>query len=401
MPALTGMRVLDATQYEAGPSATQALAWLGADVVKIERPGTGDPGRGGGLGTNSAYFVNWNSNKRSVTLALETPDGRDLLLRLAPHYDVFIENYAPGVAEKLGIGYDALKAASPSIIYAQVKGFGLDGPYSGYKCYDMVALASAGAFSITGYPDGTPTRPGPTLADSGTGMQLALAITAAYVQKLRTGEGQRIEISMQEAVTYYMRTMIANGSDWGRKAVPRTGNGLGAMMNLYACKPFGPNDYVYLMLVTRPMWQTMCKAIGRADLIEDARFKTGEDRRANGEALIEEISRWTRERTKYEAMRELGEAGLPCSAVLDTRDLFEDPHLRERGFIHEIDHPDLGRVPLLGWAARLSKSQVPITPSPQLGAHTEAVLGADLGLDEAELQKLRERGAFGREETHG
>jgi len=250
-------------------------------------------------------------------------------------------------------GYDALKAANPSIIYAQVKGFGLDGPYSAYKCYDMVALASAGAFSITGYPDGTPTRPGPTLADSGTGVQLALAITAAYVQKLRTGEGQSIEISMQEAVTYYMRTMIANGSDWGRKAVPRTGNGLGAMMNLYACKPFGPNDYVYLMLVTRPMWQTMCKAIGRADLIEDARFKTGEDRRANGEALIEEISRWTRERTKYEAMRELGEAGLPCSAVLDTRDLFEDPHLRERGFIHEIDHPDLGRVPLLGWARRL------------------------------------------------
>ena len=167
------------------------------------------------------------------------------------------------------------------------------------------------------------------------------------------------------------------------------------MMNLYACKPFGPNDYIYLMLVTRPMWQTMCKSIGRAELIEDSRFKTGKDRRANGEALIEEISRWTRERTKYEAMRELAEAGVPCSAVLDTRDLFEDPHLRERGFIHEIDHPELGRVPLLGWPARLSKSQVPITPSPELGAHTEAVLGADLGLDEDELRKLRERGAFG------
>lgn len=397
MPALTGMRVLDATQYEAGPSATQALAWLGADVVKIERPGTGDPGRGGGLGTNSAYFVNWNSNKRSITLALETPQGRDLLLRLAPHYDVFIENYAPGVAEKLDIGYDALRAAHPSIIYAQVKGFGLDGPYSGYKCYDMVALASAGAFSVTGFPDGPPTRPGPTLADSGTGVQLALAVTAAYVQKLRTGEGQHIELSMQEAVTYYMRTMIANGSDWGRRAVPRTGNGLGAMMNLYPCKPFGPNDYVYLMLVTRPMWATLCKAIGRPELTEDPRFASGKDRRANGDALIEEISRWTRERTKYEAMRELGEAGVPCSAVLDTHDLFEDPHLRERGFIHEIDHPEAGRVPLLGFAPRLSKSDVPITPSPGLGAHTDEVLAADLDLTPDELGALRASGALGQE----
>ena len=395
MPALSGMRVLDATQYEAGPSATQALAWLGADVVKLERPETGDPGRGGGLGTNSAYFVNWNSNKRSITIALETPEGRDLLLRLAPHYDVFIENYAPGVAEKLGIGYDAFKKAHPAIIYAQVKGFGLDGPYSSYKCYDMVALAAAGAFSITGYPDGPPTRPGPTLADSGTGVQLALAVTAAYVQKLRTGEGQHIELSMQEAVTYYMRTMVANGSDWGRKATPRTGNGLGAMMNLYPCKPFGANDYVYMMLVTRPMWQTLCKAIGRADLIEDPRFKTGKDRRANGEQLIEEISRWTRERTKYEAMGELGGAGVPCSAVLDTRDLFNDPHLLERGFVHEIDHPDLGRVPLLGWPARLSKSRVEIEPSPRLGEHTEAVLAEDLDLDEREIAGLRERGALG------
>ncbi|MBW2280075.1 MAG: CoA transferase [Deltaproteobacteria bacterium] len=395
MPALTGMRVLDATQYEAGPSATQALAWLGADVVKVERPGTGDPGRGGGLGTNTAYFLNWNSNKRSVTLALETPEGRDLLLRMAPHYDVFVENYAPGVVEKLDIGYDVFQRANPGIIYAQVKGFGLDGPYSKYKCYDMVAQAAAGAFSITGYGDGPPTRPGPTLADSGTGVQLALAITAAYIQKLRTGEGQHIELSMQEAVTYYMRTMVANGSDWGRQATPRTGNGLGAMMNLYPCKPFGANDYVYLMLVTRPMWQTLCKAIGRADLIEDPRYASGKARRENGDALYEEIARWTRDRTKHEAMRELGEAGVPCSAVLDTRDLFDDPHLSERGFVHHVDHADQGTVPLLGFAPRLSKSDVPIQPSPLLGEHTEAVLADDLGLSEEELAALRERGALG------
>ena len=395
MSALTGMRVLDTTQYEAGPSATQALAWLGADVVKVERPGTGDPGRGGGLGTNTAYFLNWNSNKRSVTLALETPEGRDVLLRMAPHYDVFVENYAPGVVEKLGIGYDELRNANPGIIYARVKGFGLSGPYAQYKCYDMVAQAAAGTFSITGYGDGPPTRPGPTLADSGTGVQLALAITAAYVQKLRTGEGQHIELSMQEATTYYMRTMVANGSDWGRRATPRTGNGLGAMMNLYPCKPFGANDYVYLMLVTRPMWQTLCKAIGRADLIDDPRFARGKDRRENGDALYEEIARWTRDRTKYDAMRELGEAGVPCSAVLDTQDLFNDPHLAERGFVHQVEHPDLGSVPLLGFAARLSKSEVPIQASPLLGEHTESVLAEDLELSEEELTELRERGALG------
>ena len=389
MSALSGMRILDLTQYEAGPSATQALAWLGADVVKVERPGVGEPGRGGGIGTNSAYFVNWNANKRSVAIDLEQPEGRDILLRMLPGFDVFAENYGPGVAERLGLDYDAVRTVHPAVIYASVKGFGGSGPYSGYKSMDMVAQAAGGAFSITGTRDGPPMRPGPTLADSGTGVQLALAITAAYVQKLQTGVGQHIELSMQEAVTYYMRTMIANGSNWGEQATPRFGNGVGAVMNLYACKPFGPNDYIYIMLVNKRMWETMCKGIGRPELISDPRFATGAARRENAAVLRDEIAAWAAERTKAEAMRELGEAGAPCSAVLDTRDLFHDPHLLERGFVKTVEHKSLGRVPVLGWPARLSESEVEIVASPLLGEHTDEVLAAELGLDEAELAKLR------------
>ena len=170
MPALDGMRILDMTQYEAGTSCTQALAWMGADVVKVEPPGGGDPGRGELRGLrNSPYFLNWNSNKRSIVLDLRQPSGRQLLLDMAPHYDVFVENYGPGVVEKLDIGYDVMKAVHPGIIYARVKGFGVSGPYASYKCYDMVAQAAAGAFSVTGEPEGPPTMPGPTIGDSGTG----------------------------------------------------------------------------------------------------------------------------------------------------------------------------------------------------------------------------------------
>src|SRR5882672_3266186 len=212
-PALDGLRVLDLSQYEAGPSCTQLLAWLGADVVKVEKPGLGDPGRNllGATGT-AAYFLYWNANKRSVALDLEKPAGRELLLRMLPRYDVFVENFGPGVIEKLGLDYESLRARHPGLIYARIKGFGGFGPHASYKSFDMVAQATSGAFSVTGAKDGPPMCPGPTMGDSGTGAQAALAITAAYVQRLRTGVGQLVELSMQEAMTYYMRTRLANGS---------------------------------------------------------------------------------------------------------------------------------------------------------------------------------------------
>ena len=391
MTALQQMRILDMTQYEAGTSCTQALAWLGADVVKVEPPGRGDPGRRVQTGEgNSPYFINWNSNKRSIVLDLNQARGRELLLEMAPHYDVFVENYGPGVVEKLDIGYEVMKSVNPGIIYARLKGFGTSGPYASYKCFDMVAQAAAGAFSVTGEPDGPPMLPGPTTGDAGTGVQLALAITAAYVQKQQTGEGQLIEISMQEAMTYFMRTRIANGADWGRTAAPRLGNGPTAPVNLYPCTPFGPNDYAYIMVVTTRMWDALCIAIERPELAVDPRFESGALRRDNSETLFEEIARWTRQHTKYEVMRILGEAGVPCSANIDTHDLFEDEHLNERGFIHTLDHPEHGEIRLLGWAPRLSKSQVPLRRAPLMGEHSDEVLRADLGLSDDELAELRE-----------
>lgn len=395
MPALEGMRILDLTQYEAGTSCTQALAWLGAEVVKIERPETGDPGRSIWSGfEDSEYFVTWNSNKRSVTLALDHPEGRELLLRMVPRYDVFIENFGPGVIEKLDLGYERLRQIHPTLIYARIKGFGSSGPYSHYKCFDMIAQAAAGAFSVTGLPDGPPMRPGPTTGDAGTGVQMALAITAAYVQRLRTGRGQLIELSMQEAMTYYMRTMIARGSNWGTQAAPRNGNGIVPTVNLYPCKPFGHNDYVFLMAPTPKMWQTLCHTIGRPELITDERFDRARRRRDNATALSRVIAEWMGRHTKHEAMAILGDAGVPCSAVFDSMDLFADPHLRERGFIHQLEHPVLGPIRVLGWPARLSESQVGIEPAPLLGQHTVEVLGQDLGLDEETIEGLASRGAL-------
>ena len=392
MAALDGLRILDMTQYEAGTSCTQCLAWLGADVVKVEAPGTGDPGRNL-LDGGDEYFYVWNSNKRSIALDLRKPRGRDLLLELVAGYDVFVENYGPGVIEKLDIGYDAIRAARPDIIYARIKGFGLDGPWADYKSYDMVAQAAAGAFSITGNADGPPMRPGPTMGDAGTGVQMALAISAAYVQKLKTGKGQFIELSMQEAMTYYLRT-AASRTRYGQRPTRRTGAEELSTMSLYPCKGGGPNDYVYLMAVTPRMWRDLCAVLGRPELENDPRFTAPRERAKHDRQLRDEITAWTMARNKFEAMRELAEGGVPASAVLDTRDLYENGHLIERGFIQEIEHPRHGRVRVLGWPARMSESSVPIQAAPLLGQHSTEVLAADLELDRDELEALLRDGVI-------
>ncbi len=392
MAALDGLRILDMTQYEAGPSCTQALAWLGADVVKIERPGTGDPGRGVG-GGDSEYFLMWNSNKKSVTLALETEAGRDVLMKMLPHYDVFVENYGPGVVEKLGLDYEEMKKVHPSVIYARVKGFGSYGPYSDYKCFDMVAQAAAGAFSITGEADGPPMRPGTTVGDTGTGMQLGIAILAAYVHRLKTGEGQLVELSMQEAMTYYLRTAVAE-SRGGNRVTPRTGNGANPLMTLYPCKPGGPNDHIFVMAVTPRMWHNLRDTIDPA-LKDDERFQDAGTAIANADALREIITGWTMQYDKHEAMERLAAADVPASAVMDTVDIFHDKHLVERGFIKEVEHDERGPIRLLGQPIRLSESQVEIEAAAPLGKHTGDVVAADLGLSDEELQALRESGAFG------
>ena len=396
MAALDGMRILDMTQYEAGTCCTQSLALLGADVEKVEQPGLGDPARGRwrGLEQDTEYFINWNSNKRSITLDLNHGEGRQLLLDMVPHYDVFIENYGPGVIEKLDIGYEVMAELNPGLIYVRIKGFGTSGPYAHYKCMDMVAQAAAGAFSITGEPDGPPTRPGPTMGDAGTGMQAALAVTAAYVQRQRTGEGQLIELSMQEAMTYYSRTAVSR-TEYGRIPTPRTGNGDNPFISLYPTAPGGPNDYVFIMAVNPRMWGKVLTVIDRPDLIDDPRFKTRELQQENFDALFSVISQWTKARSKGEAMSAFAEAGVCASQVYETHDLFNDAHLQARGFIQQIEHPEHGPIRLLGWPARMSASSVPMTAAPLLGEHTEEVLGNDLGLSEEALEQLRALGAIG------
>ncbi len=394
MPALDGMRVLDMTQYEAGTSCTQYLGWLGADVVKIEAP-TGDPGRytGRGMGQlpgDPQYFLNYNANKRSVVLDLKTERGRELLFDLAEHSDAFVENYGPGVVEKLDIGYERMRERNPKLVYARLKGFGLSGPYKDFKSFDWVAQASAGTFSTTGEPGGPPMHPGPTFADSGTGIQLALAILAAYIEAQRTGQGQLVEISMQEAVTMFMRTLgLAN---WGVEAAPRTGirHGGGATAT-YPCRGDGPDDWVFIMPVTTFMWDALCTATGSDELLLDERFATWEARVAHHEELYEAISKWTRQHTKREVMDILASAGVPCSYVFDTMDLFNDPHLVERGLVQEIEHPENGTTRLMRMPV-LMDGAAAIQAPPLLGEHTDEVLGGLLDLDASALAQLRDEG---------
>ncbi len=221
-------------------------------------------------------------------------------------------------------------------------------------------------------------------------MQLGMAILAAYIQKLRTGEGQRIEISMHEAITYYMRTHLANGADWGRRVAPRFGSQTGAAPSgLYACKPFGSNDYAFVLAVTATHIDKLFMAIDRPDLISDERFDTNEKRLARTPELHDEVEQWTGARTKQEVMRELGEAGVPCAATMNTVELYDDPHLNARGFVQTVEHPELGPVRMLGFPTRMSANSVERVRPPTLGEHTDSVLTAELGFDRDRLHALR------------
>ncbi|MEO5899598.1 MAG: CoA transferase [Ilumatobacteraceae bacterium] len=395
MAALDGMRVLDFTQYEAGPSCCQYLAWLGADVVKVEPP-HGEPGRRTGApGGKAQYFENYNANKRSVAVDVATAAGRGLVRRLVVGFDVFVENQGPHVMEKLGLDPLSLQAVHPSLIYARIKGYGLSGPYAEYRSFDMLAQAAGGLFSLTGTADGPPVRPGGTFGDTATGAHTAMAILAAYVQQQRTGEGQVIEMSMHEVMTMFIRTTGVSGWDLDAPAAERIGNRLGgAPTDMYPCAPFGPNDYVYVMIGTARMWDALCKVLERTDLLHDPRFANAGGRAEHEPELNAIVAAWCAMRSKHEAMMLLADAGIAASAVMDTRDVFHDPHLVARGFVQEVPHPTHGSVLLLDKPFRLEKSNVPLRAAPVLGADTDTVLAAELGLVADELDALRAEGVI-------
>src|SRR5689334_15504214 len=280
---LAGLKILDLTQFEAGPSCTEALAWLGADVVKIENPGSGDPGRSLGRTSPAAdalYFLQYNSNKRSAAINLKDPRGLELVKRLVKCADVMIENFAPGAIERLGLSYEAIKALNPAIIYCQIKGFGTGSPFEKNLAFDMIAQASGGLMSITGEENGKPCKAGATVGDTGTGMVMAISILAAYVRRLRTGQGEHLVVGMQDSVMHYIRNAFAYMDRSDGKAAPRIGSrtvgGGQPPIGVYPCKGGGPNDYVYIYAgaASPEHWNRLLKAMGREDLVGDPRYST-------------------------------------------------------------------------------------------------------------------------------
>ena len=395
--ALEGIRVIDFTHDQAGPSCTQMLAWLGADVIKIERPPYGDRARrlwnSDNPSLDSFFFLLLNSNKRSTVINLKTEEGKEIARRLIRNADIVAENLGPGVMERLDLGYEAVKALNPRAIYASVKGFGSYGPYSGFKCFEPVAQATSGAMSVTGEAGGPPMVNGANIGDSGTGMHLTIAILAALVQRERTGHGQLVEVAMQEAVLNLTRVKYTQTLATG-KPLERTGNrsATGGWSDLLRCSGSGSNDYVYMIIPpdNPEMFEAMTDVIGRPDLRTDDRFATPPARARNGAALTAEIERWTAQREKREVMKAFAGRGIVCGAVLDTAEVLADPHLRERETIFDLEHPTRGRFSVIGCPVRLSDSPVAARRAPLMGEHTEDVLQTFAGYTPEEIRRLRE-----------
>ena len=393
---LAGVRVLDLTQFEAGPSCTEALAWLGAEVVKVENPKGGDPGRqsiAGPEGTDSPYFLLFNANKKSLTVNLKSPRGLALVKDMAAKADVFVENFAPGAIERLGLGYEVLRALNPAIIYAQVKGFGEGSPYEQNLSFDMIAQAAGGVMSITGAPDGPPVKPGATLGDTGTGMVLAVSILGALYRRAATGRGARLDVAMQDAMLHYIRVAFSVTARTGL-AAPRVGANVISAHNapggIFPCAPGGANDYVYVYTsrANPAHWHRVLQVIGRPELIDDPRYETVAARMERADEVNAMIADWTRQRDKYEAMRVLGAAGIPAGAVLDTAELHEQTDFERRGVMQVIQHPTAGAFKMPAWPVRLDGAALPVSPSPLLGQHTDQVLGEWLGLNDAAVADL-------------
>ena len=393
--ALSDIRVIDLTQFEAGTSCTEALAWMGADVIKVEQPGRGDPGRQSRADQpdiDSYYFIILNANKRSVTLDLKKERGKELFLDLVRNGDVVAENMGPGTLERLGLGYDVLSAVNPRIVLARVKGFGTYGPYSDYKSFDFIASATGGALAFTGEPDGPPIRPGANVGDTGAGIHAAFGVMSALWQREKTGKGQVMEVSMQDAVINFtrveMRDYYINGENPGRTGNAVRGTAPG---DIFRCKPGGSDDYVFIYCqpVRGHMWDALLIIMGREDLMEDPDWSNPVWRGQNKAEVDKLVKDWTMQRSKHEVMRILGEGGVPCGAVLNAEDIHKDSHLLERGMIKTMHHPDRGSFDMPGFPIQLENSPVEMQAAPLLGQHTAEVFSQVLGLTEDDISELK------------
>jgi formyl-CoA transferase len=414
MEALKGVRILDMTHVQAGPTCSQLLAWLGADVIKFESP-AGDATRGqlrDVPNADSLYFTMLNCNKRSITVNMKSPEGKAVFVELLKKSDIIMENFGPGVLDRLGFPWEKIHEINPRVVMGSIKGFGSSGPYADFKAYENVAQAMGGAMSTTGIPEGPPYVTGAQIGDTGTGLHLAIGLLAALHQRDRTGEGQYVEVAMMDGVMNLCRVKwrdhqrLSHGplSEYsvpteGLTTTPRAGNdsGGGQLGNAIKCKPGGPNDYIYVV-VQEAVWDGLAKRIGpdvgQPDLATDARFLKIGDRRKNQNEVWRLLEQFASKYTKQEFMVILNDLDVPCGPIMSTEDLANDVHVKGRDMYVELDHPQRGKWHNVGMPIKLSASPAKIKRSPTLGEHTDEILKEVLGLSEADIAAKKAAGAF-------
>jgi formyl-CoA transferase len=408
--ALEGIRILDFTHVQSGPTCTQLLAWFGADVIKVERAGEGDATRAQLRdipGVDSLYFTMLNHNKRSITLDAKRPAGKEVLETLIRDCDVLVENFAPGALDRMGFSWERIQQLNPRMIVASVKGFG-PGPYEHCKVYENVAQCTGGSASTTGFADGPPVVTGAQIGDSGSGLHLALGIVTALFQRTATGRGQRVQIAMQDAVLNLCRVKLRDqqrlertgvmeeypqfgqGDTFGA-AVPRAGNASGGGQPGWILKCQGweedPNAYIYF-IAQAAVWPAICAVIGREDWITDPDFATPRARLPHLMEVFATIEEWTKQHTKFAVMDILNQYDIPCGPILSMKEIAEDASLRASGTVVEVDHPERGTYLTVGNPIKLSDSPTDVRRSPLLGEHTEEVLG-QLGYSAGQIAALR------------
>jgi formyl-CoA transferase len=412
--ALEGVRILDMSHVQAGPTCTQLLAWFGADVIKVERPGAGDITRGQLQdipNVDSLYFTMLNHNKRSITLDTKNPRGKEVLERLIKVCDVLVENFGPGVLDRMGYTWERIQQLNPRMIYASIKGFG-PGPYEDCKVYENVAQCTGGAASTTGFRDGPPLVTGAQIGDSGTGLHLGLGIVTALYQRTRTGKGQRVTVAMQDGVLNLCRVKLrdqqrlAHGplteySQYGEgiafgDAVPRAGNDSGGGQPGWILKCKGwetdPNAYIYF-ITQAPVWEAICDVIGEPGWKTHPDYAKPAARLPRLRQIFARIEQWTMTKTKFEAMAILNEYAIPCGPILSMKELAEDRSLRATGTVVEVDHPTRGKYLSVGNPIKLSDSQSEVKRSPLLGEHTDEILREVLGYSADEVAVIKAAGA--------
>ena len=391
---LEGIRIVDLTQVQAGPSCTQLFAFLGADVIKVEEPGVGDRTRREMSirdDVDSFYFIVFNANKRGITLNLKSEAGRDILLKLVEKADIVVENYGPGQMERFDLGYDVLKSANPRIVYCTIKGFGSYGPNAHVKSFEHIAQAMGGAISAQGEPGRQPTFVGAGVGDSGTGLHAGIGMLAALRARDATGQPQRVEVSMQDGVVNLMRARMIDTFNTGLPAERKGNAPWGGPPLIYPCKPGGTDDYIAIVLAG-DSWDTILALADRADLIGDPRYATPEARAERPDEVEEIISAWTRTITKQEAMRTMTELGIAAGSVQDTYEVLQDPHLKAREMVIDIEDPARGDYQIIGCPIKVEGNDTQATPPPLLGEHTEEALTSLLGMTAEEVADLRQGG---------